>query len=175
MLVHGPSRICTHPSSIPIDTFAFVFTGGKSSGCEKAAGPVTEFRGAVVAPEIFRSPANRNSVPARATASARPNKFLTLISVRNYNYTEWLTYCGRGTGVGRARGVGVTLGPGVYWIDSIGGLALSRVSNRFAVAIAVSSPNTSQPKLLAGLSSHSCTSATIWAEFHMYCPTPPTD
>jgi hypothetical protein len=60
-------------------------------------------------------------------------------------------------------------------IVSIGGLALSRVSNRFAVAMAVSSPNTSQPKLLGGLSSHDCTSATICAELHVYCPTPPTD
>ena len=58
---------------------------------------------------------------------------------------------------------------------SIGGLALSRVSNRFAVAMVVSSPNTSQPKLLAGLSSHDCASATICAELHVYCPTPPTD
>ena len=58
---------------------------------------------------------------------------------------------------------------------STGGLALSRVSNRFAVAMAVSSPNTSQPKLLAGLSNHDCTSAIICAELHVYCPTPPTD
>src|SRR6266446_10985662 len=58
---------------------------------------------------------------------------------------------------------------------SIGGLALSRVSNRFAVAIVDSSPNTSQPKLLAGLSNHACTSATICAELHVYCPMPPTD
>src|SRR5207244_7151657 len=69
------------------------------------------------------------------------------------------------------RAVGITL----YWMVSTGGLALSRVSNRFAVAMAVSSPNTSQPKLLAGLSSHDCTSATICAEFHVYCPIPPTD
>src|SRR2546421_12303388 len=54
-------------------------------------------------------------------------------------------------------------------------MALSRVSNRFAVALPVSSPNTSQPKLLVGLSSHNCTSATICAELHVYCPTPPTD
>src|SRR5213592_889586 len=58
---------------------------------------------------------------------------------------------------------------------SIGGLALSRVSNRFAVPMAVSSPKTSQPKSFVGLSSHDCTSATICAELHVYCPTPPTD
>lgn len=84
-------------------------------------------------------------------------------------------HCGRGAGVGRGLGVGRPLGPGRYWIVSTGGLALSRVSNRLAVVVVDSSPNTSQPKLLAGLSSHDCTSATIWAELHMYCPTPPTD
>jgi hypothetical protein len=52
-------------------------------------------------------------------------------------------------------------------IVSTGGLALSRVSNRFAVALAVSSPNTSQPKLLVGLFSHDCTSATICAELQV--------
>src|SRR5438128_5108916 len=58
---------------------------------------------------------------------------------------------------------------------STGGLALSRVSNRFAVAIVDSSPNTNQPKLLAGLSSHDCTSATICVELHVYGPIGPTD
>jgi hypothetical protein len=50
---------------------------------------------------------------------------------------------------------------------STGGLALSRVSNRFAVAIVVSLPSNSQPKLLAGLFTHDCTSATICAELHV--------
>jgi hypothetical protein len=72
-------------------------------------------------------------------------------------------------------GVGVGVDAGVYSMVSIGGLALSRVSNRFAVGLVDSSPNTSQPKLLAGLSSHDCTSATICAELHIYCPTGPTD
>src|SRR5438445_12265324 len=63
----------------------------------------------------------------------------------------------------------------VYSIVSTGGLALSRVSNRFEVALVDSSPNTSQPKVLDGLSSHDCTSATICAELHVYCPTGPTD
>src|SRR5437660_9283047 len=63
----------------------------------------------------------------------------------------------------------------VYSIVSTGGLALSRVSNRFAVGLVDSSPNTSQPKLLAGLSSHDCTSATICVELHVYCPMGPTD
>src|SRR6266699_1501954 len=63
----------------------------------------------------------------------------------------------------------------MYWTVSTGGLALSRVSNRFDVRLVDSSPNTSQPKLLAALSSHDCTSATICAELHVYCPIGPTD
>lgn len=74
---------------------------------------------------------------------------------------------GLGAGVGRSLGEGVILGARMNSIVSIGGLALSRVSNRFAVAMAVSSPNTSQPKLVAGLFSHDCTSATICAELHV--------
>ena|SRR5437763_11067488 len=82
----------------------------------------------------------------------------------------------RDDGVGRGLGVGVGLGtPGVYWMVSIGGLALSRVSNRFAVAISDSSPNTNQPKLVAGLFSHDCTSPIIGAALHVYIPTAPTD
>ena len=50
---------------------------------------------------------------------------------------------------------------------STGGLLLSRVSNRFTVWLVDSSPNTSQPKLLTGLFSHDCTSATICAELHV--------
>src|SRR6266705_1258573 len=72
--------------------------------------------------------------------------------------------------------VGLGLGVGaVYTMVSTGGLALSRVSNRFAVGLVDSSPSTSQPKLLAGLSSHDCTSAIICVELHMYWPRPPTD
>jgi hypothetical protein len=84
---------------------------------------------------------------------------------------------GVGVGVKVAVGVGVGVGVegGVYSMVSMGGLALSRVSNLFAVGLVDSSPSTSQPKLLAGLSSHDCTSATICAEFHVYCPTGPTD
>src|SRR5712691_10761356 len=58
---------------------------------------------------------------------------------------------------------------------STGGLAVSRVSNRFDVRMVDSSPNTSQPKLLAGLSSHDCTSAIFCAELQVYCPIGPTD
>jgi hypothetical protein len=60
----------------------------------------------------------------------------------------------------------------MYWMVSKGGLALSRVSNRFAVRPVDSSPRTNQPKLLPGLSNHSCTSAIICAQLHVYCPHP---
>src|SRR5207302_3630944 len=65
--------------------------------------------------------------------------------------------------VGEAVGLGLGVGA-VYTMVSTGGLALSRVSKRFAVGLVDSSPSTSQPKLLAGLSSHNCTSATICGE-----------
>ena len=81
-----------------------------------------------------------------------------------------------GVAVGEAVGVGVGVGVDeVYWIVSTGGVALSRVSNRFAVTLADSSPNTSQPKLVAGVSSHACTSAVICGELQMYTPMGPTD
>ena len=124
MLVHGPSRICTHASSIPIDTFASVATGGNSNGCEKGVG---EAVGVGVIDGVG-------------------------VGV------------GVGVAVGEAVGVGVDA---VYWIVSTGGLALSRVSNRFAVVLVDSSPKTSQPKLVAGLSSHDCTSVAICAEFQV--------
>jgi len=85
---------------------------------------------------------------------------------------------GVGVGVddGVVVGVGVAVGVAAeYWIVNTGGLALSRVSNRFAVAISDSSPNTSQPKLVAGLSSHDCTSAVNCGELQVYTPVAPTD
>jgi hypothetical protein len=79
-------------------------------------------------------------------------------------------------GVGVAVAVGVGVGVAVvYWIVSTGGLALSRVSKRFAVAMLDSSPNTSQPKLVAGLTNQNCTSTIIAGELHVYTPTAPTD
>ena len=68
--------------------------------------------------------------------------------------------------VGVAVGVGVP--DGIYVMASTGGLVLSRVSKRLAVGTDTSSPNISQPKLLAGLSNHPCTSATICPELHVY-------
>ena len=74
--------------------------------------------------------------------------------------------------VGVAVAVGVPVGvgdpDGIYVTASTGGLALSRVSKRLAVRNDTSSPNISQPKLLAGLSNQPCTSATICAELHVY-------
>ena len=74
-------------------------------------------------------------------------------------------------GVPVAVGVGVTVGVGVpptYVMASTGGLVLSRVSNRFDVRNTDSSPRINQPKLVAGLSNHPCTSVTICAELHVY-------
>ena len=69
MFVHGPSRICTHVSSIPIETFASVLTGGKSNGCEKGGGVGVgvdiELGGG---PEIFVVLGNFDAMPATAAA-----------------------------------------------------------------------------------------------------------
>src|SRR4029453_11966828 len=78
---------------------------------------------------------------------------------------------GRDLGVGRGLGVGA----GRNWMVSTGGLAPSRGSNRFAVPISDSSPNTNHPKLATGLFNHDCTSATICDELHVYIPTALTD
>ena len=144
MLVHGPSSIWTQASSIPIETCAFVSTGGKTNGCEKGVG-VGVIVGVAVAVGVA-------------------------------------VVVGVGVGVddGVVVGVAVAVGVGVgvavvYWIVSTGGLALSRVSKRFAVAPVDSSPNTSQPKSVAGLSSHDCTSAVICGELQVYTPIAPTD
>jgi hypothetical protein len=71
-----------------------------------------------------------------------------------------------GVAVGEAVGVGVGVDE-VYWIVSTGGVTLSRESKRLAVTLVDSSPSTSQPKLVAGLSSHVCTSVTICAELQI--------
>src|SRR5947208_5916072 len=144
MLVHGPSSIWTQASSIPIETCAFVSTGGKTNGCEKGVG-VGVIVGVAVAVGVA-------------------------------------VVVGVGVGVddGVVVGVAVAVGVGVgvavvYWIVSTGGLALSRASKRFAVAPVDSSPNTSQPKSVAGLSSHDCTSAVTCGELQVYTPAAPTD
>ena len=60
MLVHGPSRICTHPSSMPIETFALVLTGGKTRGCEKPAGVSGAFEVAVAVRSTRHANADRS-------------------------------------------------------------------------------------------------------------------
>jgi len=136
MFVHGPSTICTHASSIPIDTFASVATGGKSRGWEKGVGEAVGV-GVVVG-----------------------------LAVAVGVGVGVVGGVGVGVAVGEVVGVGVGV-DAVYWIVSTGGLALSRVSNRFAVALPDSSPRTNQPKLMVGLSSHDCASATICAELQV--------
>ena len=138
MLVHGPSKICTHASSIPIDTFGSVATGGNNNGCEKGVGEAVGV-GVVVGLGVSVG-----------------------VGVGVFD--------GVGVGVGVAVGEAVGVGLGVdavYWIVRPGGLALSRVSNRFVVVLVDSSPSTSQPKLMAGLSSHDCTSVVICAELQV--------
>jgi hypothetical protein len=135
MLVQGPSKICTHASSMPIDTFGSVATGGKSRGCEKGVGEAVGV-GVIVG-----------------------------LAVAVGVGVGVVDGVGVGVAVGETVGVGVGVDT-VYWIVSTGGVALSRVSKRFAVAPADSSPRTNQPKLVAGLSSHDCTSAAICAEVH---------
>src|SRR6266498_1250956 len=100
------------------------------------------------------------------------------------NRKRWEKGVGVGVGVGVIVGVGVAVGvavgvgvgvDAVYSIVSTGGLVLSRVSNRFDVGLVDSSPNSSQPKLVTGLFSHDCTSATICAELHTNGPMSPTN
>jgi hypothetical protein len=63
-----------------IETFAFVFTGGKSRGFEKPTGVGAAVRvPVVIAPEIFGPAAKRTPIPARTAASTIANKALTLI------------------------------------------------------------------------------------------------
>jgi len=80
MFVHGPSRICKHVSSIPIETFASVLTGGKSNGCEKGegvgVGVAVELGGN---PEIFVVIGNSDAGPATAAAIRARRKSLILM------------------------------------------------------------------------------------------------
>jgi len=77
--VHGPSRIGTHVSSISIETFASVLTGGKSNGCEKGGGVgvgvAVELGGS---PEIFVVIGNCDAMPATAAAIRARRKSLIL-------------------------------------------------------------------------------------------------
>src|SRR6266496_6332524 len=114
MFVHGPSNICTHPSSIPIDTFASVATGGKSNGCENGVGV-----GVVVGVAVGVGVAVAVGVDVGVGDGV---------------------VVGVAVAVGVAVGVGVGV-DAVYSIVKTGWLALSRVSNRIAVMLVDSSPN----------------------------------
>jgi hypothetical protein len=138
IFVHGPSKICTHASSIPIDTFGSVATGGNNNGCVKGVGEAVGV-GVIV---------------GVAVAVGVGVGVIGGVGV------------GVDVAVGEAVGVGVGV-DAVYWIVSTGELALSRESNRFAVVLVDSSPSTNQPKLMAGLSSHDCTSVIICVELQI--------
>ena len=77
MFVQGPSRICTHASLMPMETFAFVFTGGKTRGCEKGTG-VGVGVGVPIGVDVFGATPNRTPIAARAVASISANKALVI-------------------------------------------------------------------------------------------------
>jgi hypothetical protein len=80
IFVHGPSRICTHPSSILIETFASVFTGGKSRGFEKGAG-VGVGVGVPSGVEVCGAGPKRKPIAPRTAANISASKALALISI----------------------------------------------------------------------------------------------
>ena len=82
MLVDGPSNICTHPSSIPIDTFAFVLTGEKSRGWVNGTGVGIGATAGVatdVALKIFGTFDNRKPTYARTAARINDNRVLKIM------------------------------------------------------------------------------------------------
>ena len=85
MFVHGPSRTCTHASPIPIETFAFVFTGGNTKGRENGDGvAVAVGVGVAVIPRRVASAASR-PVPRNPAAKAKISDTLEPILLRNSN------------------------------------------------------------------------------------------
>jgi hypothetical protein len=66
---------------MPIEMFAFVFTGGKRRGCENPAGVSAAFRVAVMGDSgILGALPERNAIAAKATASTQAIEALTIIS-----------------------------------------------------------------------------------------------
>jgi len=166
MLVHGPSRIGMHTSSMPTDTFASLVTGGKSSGCENGEGVGVGVAVAVgvdvgvgvgVAVEVAVAVAVAVAVGVAVTVTAA-------VGVAVGVAVAVAVAVDVGVGLAVAVGVGVDA---VYSIVKTGGLALSRVSKRFAVELVDSSPRSSQPKLIDGSFSHDWTSVSICAELHV--------
>ena len=136
------------------DTFPPVARGGKSSGCEKGEGVALGVAvgvgvggGVTVAVAVAVAVAVGVAV---AVAVALAVDVAVAVAVA----------------VGLAVAVGVGVDP-VYSMVKTGGLALSRVSKRFAVELVDSSPRSSQPKLIDGSFSHDWTSVSICAELHV--------
>lgn len=144
MLVHGPSRIGMHTSSMPTDMFASLVTGGKSSGCEKGEG---------VAVGVDVGVGVGGGVTVRVAVAVAVGVAVDVAVAVDV-----------GVGLAVAVGVGVVV---VYSIVNTGGLVLSRVSKRFAVELVDSSPRSNQPKLIDGSFSHDWTSVSICAELQV--------
>ena len=150
------------------DTFASVLTGGKSSGCEKVAGVAVEVGvGVGVAVAVAVTVAVAVAVGVNVGVGVTVG---VVVGVDVDVAVPVAVAVGVDVGVALAvaAAVGVAVGSGpVYSMVSTGGLALSRVSKRLAVALVDSSPRTSQPKLIDGSFSHDWASATICAELHV--------
>lgn len=121
---------------MPTDTFASLVTGGKSSGCENAEGVGV---GVAVGVDVGVGVGGVSVGVAVAVAVAVGVAVAVTVAVAVAD------------GLAVAVGVGV---PAVYSIVKTGGLALSRVSKRFAVELVDSSPRSNQPKLVDGSFSH---------------------
>ena len=74
------------PSSIPIETFAFVLTGGKTRGCEKGTG-VGVGVGVPIGVEVFGAPRKRTPKAAKAAAKMSTSKALVLISTDHEHFS----------------------------------------------------------------------------------------
>ena len=151
---------------MPTDTFASLVTGGKSSGCENGEGVGVGVAVAVgvdvgvgvgVAVEVAVAVAVAVAVGVAVTVTAA-------VGVAVGVAVAVAVAVDVGVGLAVAVGVGVDA---VYSIVKTGGLALSRVSKRFAVELVDSSPRSSQPKLIDGSFSHDWTSVSICAELHV--------
>ena len=98
---------------MPIATFASVFTGGKTRGCEKGAG-VGVGVGMPVGLDVVGDAPSCRQIVVRAAVSASTNKALACIPTYHESLATDHRHHGLGAGVGRGRGVGRTLGPSVY-------------------------------------------------------------
>jgi hypothetical protein len=139
-LVHGPSRIDTHASSMSTDTLLSVVTGGKSNACAKGEGV-----GVVVGVEVDVGVGVDVGVDVAVAVGEDVGVADGVVVPVGVDVEVGVAV---DVAVAVAVGVGVGLAA-VYSIVSTGGLVLSPVSNRFDVIPVDSSASTSQPKLLA--------------------------